>query len=102
MSGVQRDYGYQYKTVAASVTTQILGTTGKAGDYLHRLIITVNAMLTSAVTLTDGATVIALVPLNVASGIGVLNFEIGAASLTTGWKITTAAGVTVVAVGLFT
>jgi hypothetical protein len=101
MSGVQRDYGYQYETVAASQTAQVLGTTGAAGDYLHRLIVTVNTSATSTVTLTDGVTAIPIVPANIASGIGVVNVEVNAASLTSGWKVTTGAGVTVVAVGKF-
>lgn len=101
MSGVQRDYGYQYETVAASQTAQVLGAAGAAGDYLHRLIVTVNTSATSTVTLTDGVTAIAIVPANVASGIGVINVEVNAASLTSGWKVTTGAGVTVLAVGKF-
>lgn len=101
MSGVQRNYGYQYETVAASQTAQVLGGAGAAGDYLHRLIITVNTSATSTVTLVDGLTSIPIVPANVASGIGVINVEVNAASLTSGWKVTTGAGVTVVAVGQF-
>lgn len=101
MSGVQRGYGYQYETVAASQTTQMLGGSGAAGDYLHRLIVTVNTAATSTVTLTDGVVAIPIVPANVASGVGVLNVEVNAASLVSGWKVTTGAGVTVVAVGLF-
>ena len=53
MSGIQRDYGYSYETVAASQTSQVLGNTGAAGDYLHRLIITNTAATNNAVTLTD-------------------------------------------------
>ena len=101
MSGIERDYGYQYETVAASQTAQVLGGAGKAGDYLHRLIVTVNTAATSTVTLTDGVTAIPIVPANVGSGVGVLNIELNMASLTTGWKVTTGAGVTVVAVGQF-
>ena len=101
MSGVQRGYGYQYETVAASQTAQVLGGSGAAGDYLHRLIVTVNTAATSTVTLTDGVTAIAIVPANVGSGVGVLDIELNMASLTSGWKVTTGAGVTVVAVGLF-
>ena len=101
MSGVQRGYGYQYETVAASQTTQMLGSSGAAGDYLHRLIVTVNTAATSTVTLTDGVTAIAIVPANVGSGVGVLDIELNMASLTSGWKVTTGAGVSVVAVGLF-
>jgi len=101
MSGIQRDYGYQYETVAASQTAQVLGGSGAAGDYLHRLIVTVNTAATSTVTLTDGVTAIAIVPANVGTGVGVLNIELNMASLTSGWKVTTGAGVTVVAVGQF-
>jgi hypothetical protein len=101
MSGVQRNYGYQYETVAASQTTQMLGGSGAAGDYLHRIIVTVNTSSTSTVTLTDGVTSIPLVPSNVGSGHSVIDIELNMASLTSGWKVTTGAGVTVIAVGLF-
>ncbi len=101
MSGIQRGYGYQYETVAASQTAQVLGGSGAAGDYLHRLIVTINTALTSTVTLTDGVTSIPIVPAAIASGVGVLSIELNMASLTSGWKVTTGAGVTVVAVGQF-
>lgn len=100
MSGVQRGYGYQYETVAASQTAQVLGGAGKAGDYLHRIVCTVISAATATVTLVDGATSIAIVPAPVAST-GVLDIELNMASLTSGWKVTTGAGVTVVAVGQF-
>jgi hypothetical protein len=101
MSGIQRGYGYQYETVAASQTAQVLGGSGAAGDYLHRLIVTVNTAATSTVTITDGVTAIPVVPANVGNGVGVLNIELNMASLTSGWKVTTGAGVTVIAVGSF-
>jgi hypothetical protein len=101
MSGIQRGYGYQYETVAASQTAQVLGGSGAAGDYLHRLIVTVNTAATSTVTITDGVTAIPVVPANIGSGVGVLNIELNMASLTSGWKVTTGAGVTVIAVGSF-
>lgn len=101
MSGIERGYGYQYETVAASQTAQVLGTAGKAGDYLHRLIVTVNTAATSTVSITDGVVTIPIVPAVVGSGVGVINVEINAASLVSGWKVTTGAGVTVMAVGQF-
>lgn len=101
MSGVQRDYGYQYETVAAGQSLQMLGGAGAAGDYLHSLIVTVNTAATSGVTLTDGVVNIAVVPANVASGVGVIVLPMNMASLTSGWKVTTGAGVSVIAVGLF-
>ena len=101
MSGIQRGYGYQYETVAAAQSLQVLGNAGAAGDYLHRLIVTVNTAATSGVSITDGATNISLVPANVGSGVGVITIEVNAASISSGWKVTTGAGVTVVAVGQF-
>lgn len=100
MSGVQRGYGYQYETVAASQTAQPIGLTGAAGDYLHRIICTVTSAATATVTLTDGVIAIPIVPAPVAS-VGVIDVELNMASGFSGWKITTGAGVTVVAVGLF-
>jgi hypothetical protein len=100
MSGVQRGYGYQYETVAASQTTQMLGLAGAPGDYLHRLICTVTSAATATVTLTDGVIAIPIVPAPVAS-VGVIDIELNMASGYAGWQVTTGAGVTVVAVGLF-
>ena len=41
MPEVAAQYGFKYEHVAASQTAHVLGTTGAIGDYLHRLIITV-------------------------------------------------------------
>jgi hypothetical protein len=98
MSGVQRGYGYQYETVAAGQTVT-LGLVGAPGDYVHRLIVTVNTPATSTVTLYDNAVGIPIVPANVS--VGVLDIELNMASGFGGWEVTTGAGVTVVAVGLF-
>jgi len=99
MSGVSRDYSYPYETVAASQTAQMLGGLGAAGDYLHRIIVTVNTTATSTVTLVDGVTSIALMPASTPAG--VYSIDVNAASKTTGWKVTTGAGVTAIAVGIF-
>ena len=99
MSGIANPYRYQYETVAASQTAQVLGGTGAIGDYVHRLIVTVGTALTGTVTLLDGATSIAIVP---ASGsIGVYSVELNMASVSGAWKITTGAGATVIGVGIF-
>lgn len=91
--------GERYETVAASQTAQVLGTTGSVGDFLSRLIVTVGTSATSAVTLLDGATSIPIVPAN--TPIGVYVVEVGARSASGPWKVTTAAGASVVAVGAF-
>jgi hypothetical protein len=60
MSGVDNPYRYQYETVAASQTAQVLGGTGAAGDYVHRLVINVITVASAGVTLIDGSTSIVL------------------------------------------
>jgi hypothetical protein len=106
MSGVANPYRYFYEHVAASQTAQVLGTTGAVGDYLHRLIITVNTALTSVVQIVDGtgAGVLThtILPNAVAGGVGVYSIEINAISANGAWKVTTGAGAEVMAVGIFT
>ena len=91
---------YPYETVAASQTAQVLGGTGAVGDYLHRIVVTVNTALTSTVSVLDGSTAVMAVPAN--TPIGVYSVEINAASATGPWKVTTGAGAEVMAVGRFT
>jgi hypothetical protein len=99
MSGVANPYRHQYETVAASQTAQVLGGTGAVGDYLQRLVITVTATATSTVTLLDNTTSI---PVMVATTpVGVYSVEYNTASASGPWKVTTGAGVSVVAVGTF-
>ena len=99
MSGIDQPYRYQYETIAVSQTDQDLGGTGAAGDYLHRLVVNVATAATSAVTLKDGATAIMVIPAN--TTIGVYSLELNLRASTGPWKITTGAGATVVAVGIF-
>ena len=101
MSGVSQPYAYQYETVAASATAQVLGGTGAVGDYVHRLIISVVSVATSGVTLIDGSTSIVLLTGAATNVPGVYSIEVNALSATGPWKITTGAGATVVAVGIF-
>lgn len=99
MSGVTNPYRYQYETVAASQTGQVLGGAGAKGDYLYSLIITVNTAATSTVTILDGATSIPLMPAT--TPVGVYEIDLGMASASGAWSVTTGAGVTVIAVGIF-
>jgi hypothetical protein len=105
MSGVNNPYRYQYEHVAASSSAQVLGTTGAVGDYLHRIICTVSTAATAAVQIVDGSGAGVLthtiLPNSPGSGIGVYNIEINAVSANGAWKITTGAGVEVMAVGIF-
>jgi hypothetical protein len=105
MSGVNNPYRYQYEHVAASSSAQVLGTAGAVGDYLHRIICTVSTAATAAVQTVDGTgtgiLTHTILPNSPGSGIGVYNIEINAVSANGAWKITTGAGVEVMAVGIF-
>ena len=95
-----------YEVVAASDTAEPLGATGRLGDYLKRLIIVPAAANCGDVILLDGDQTIftwtggdpvALLDLKP------IVVEIDALSkVAGGWKITTGASVSVVAIGDFT
>lgn len=94
----------KYETVAASQTAQVLGATGKAGDYIERVVICVATSATGTVNLLDntGGSLITI-PLTAANTpIGVYTVELGMRATSGGWKITTGAGASCVAVGIFT
>ena len=105
MSGVNNPYRYQYEHVSASQTAQVLGPTGAVGDYLHRLICTVTAGATGNVVIVDGTGTGILthtvLPASASVIPGVYNVELNAVSANGAWKVTTGAGVEVMAVGIF-
>lgn len=99
MSGVNNPYRYPYETVAASQTAQVLGGVGAAGDYLHRIVVTVSTAATSTVSVIDGATTVLSIPAN--TPVGVYSLDLNLNAVTGPWKVTTGAGAAVLAVGLF-
>ena len=102
MSGVNYPYRYQHEHVATSQTLQVLGGTGAAGDYVHRLVCTVSTASTALVQIKDGtATTHTLLPNSPGGGIGVYNIELNAVSRNGAWQVTTGAGVEVLAIGVF-
>jgi len=101
MSIASYPYAFPYETVAASQTAQVLGGTGAIGDYLHRIIISVNTVATGTVTLLDGATSIPITTGAATLVAGIFSIDIGAISASGPWKVTTGAGATVIAVGIF-
>ena len=95
---------YDYETVAASQTAQVLGSAGATGDWLQRVIITPAVVACGVVTIIDGSTnVIAFVGGGTTALDDVKPFtvEIGAKSVSGAWKVTTGANVSVMAVGDF-
>ena len=93
----------EYETVAASQTDQVLGSTGAAGDYLDKLIITVGTAATAAVSIKDGSgSLIPILPNSPGGGVGVYVVSLGTIAADAGWKVTTGAGSTVLAIGRFT
>jgi hypothetical protein len=94
-----------YEHVTVSQTAQVLGGTGAVGDYLHRIICTVSTAATSLVQVVDGSGAGVLthtiLPNAVGGGVGVYNIEMNTVSANGAWKITTGAGVEVMAVGIF-
>lgn len=105
MSGVSYPYRYQYEHVAASQSAQVLGATGAKGDYLHRLICTVTTSATGNVVIVDGSgtgiLTHTILPALAGTGVNVYNIELNAVSQDGAWKITTGAGVEVMAIGIF-
>jgi hypothetical protein len=91
-----------YVTVAAGQTDAALGS-GQKGDVLARLLVVVATAATSTVSVKDGnGSAISVVPAN--TPIGAYSLDVGAIAInatTPGWKVTTGAGVSVVAVGKF-
>ncbi len=91
---------YEYETVAAGQSAQALGATGKPGDYLARLVITVATAATGTVDIKDGSG--SAIPITAANTpIGVYNVAIGLRSVTGAWSVTTGAGASVLACGDF-
>ena len=105
MSGVSYPYRYQYEHVAASQSAQVLGATGAKGDYLHRIVCTVSTSASGNVVIVDGSGTGILthtvLPALAGTGVNVYNIELNAVSQDGAWKITTGAGVEVMAIGIF-
>lgn len=92
-----------YKTVAASQTDQVLGAgNGQKGDFLESLICVVATAATSSVSIKDGGgSAISILPATVGGGVGTYVIPVNAFSTAGAWKVTTGAGVSVVAIGRF-
>lgn len=97
-------YPYIYETVAASQTAQVLGTVGAKGDYLAGCLVIPATTSPGSVTVLDNATAIVIFTGGATSVTNLVPFfiQIGAASASGPWKVTTATLVSVVCIGKFT
>lgn len=101
MSIASYPYGYSYESVATSQTDQVLGGTGAKGDIIQRILVNVITAATATFSITDGVTQLVLGTGGATVIPGSYSLEIGLASQTSAWKVTTGAGVTLVCVGIF-
>lgn len=97
--------GSAYETVAASQSTQVIGSTGAIGDYLSHVIVSPGVAACGVVTIFDNATSIVAFPgggTTALSNLIPFIIPVGITSTSGAWKITTGANVTCAAVGRFT
>ena len=101
LNDVQRaESQFEYETVAASQTDQVLGTTGAAGDLLHAVHCVWTAAPAAVASIKDGT----------GSAINIFEVKGGATSQTVvlnlvsadgGWKLTTSTNMTCIGIGRF-
>ena len=94
-------YGYSYETVAASQTGQVLGTAGAKGDIIQRIVVNVITVATATLTIIDGSTSIVIATGAATVVPGSYSLELGVASQTGAWSVTTGAGCTALCIGIF-
>jgi hypothetical protein len=98
--------GFDYETVAASQTAQVLGGAGSTsgGDYLAGLLVIPATTSPGAIAILDGATSITVFTGGATSVSSLVPFlvPLGIFSVGGPWKITTGAAVSVIAIGEFT
>jgi hypothetical protein len=95
--------GREYEKVAASQTAQVLGGTGATGDVLKGLLVVPTTVSPGVVTVLDNAISISVFAGGTNSLLDLKPFfiEIDLASVSGAWKVTTGAGLSVVATGNF-
>ena len=94
----------KYETIAASQTDQVMGTNGADGDFLERLIIVPATTGAGNVSIKDGSggSAITLFVSGTLADLTPIVLELNMQSVSAGgWRVTTGANVSVVAVGRF-
>jgi hypothetical protein len=93
---------YDYETVAASATAQVLGATGATGDLIHGVLVVPATTSPGAVTLLDNATSITIFTGGTVSDIKPFFIPLDMVSVSGAWKLTTGLNVSCIGVGVFT
>lgn len=92
----------EYETVAAGQTTQAIGATGAAGDYLERAIFQPAHTAAGTTTILDGTTVVYTFTTGTLADLKPWVVELGMVATGAGWKVTTGTSIAVLCVGNFT
>lgn len=95
----------EYETVAASQTTQVLGATGAAGDYLVGMLVIPATTSPGNVQIKDGSNGAITVFAGGASSVSNLVpffVPLGIRSVQGAWQVTTGSNVSVIGIGEFT
>lgn len=96
----QASFGYE--TVAASQTAQVMGTTGKAGDFLSHVVLQPTTTAAGTCIVYDNTTAILTFTTGTLGDLRPIVLPLNASSVNGAWKITTGANVTATAFGDFT
>jgi hypothetical protein len=92
----------KYETVAASQTTQVLGTNGAVGDMLHGLLIVPATTAAGNISIKDGAnSAISVFATGTLADLTPIWLPLEMRSTAGAWQVTTGANVSVIAVGSF-
>ena len=91
---------FDYETVAASQTDQVLGTTGAAGDLLHAVHCVWTAAPAAVTSIKDG-TGSAINVFEVKAAAGSQTVVLDLVSADGGWKMTTSTNMTCIGIGRF-
>ena len=91
---------FDYETVAASQTDQVLGTTGAAGDLLHAVHCVWTAAPAAVASIKDG-TGSAINVFEVKAAAGSQTVVLDIVSADGGWKMTTSTNMTCIGIGRF-
>ena len=93
---------FDYETVTASQTDQVLGVTGAAGDYLNHLVIVPATTGAGTVSIKDGSgSSINVFVAGTLTDLHPIIVPLHISSTNGAWKVTTGANVSVIAVGRF-